>query len=93
MEQYEAALNDFNRAIELNPNLAWALAERGETYRLMKQYEAALNDFNRAIELDPKYTWAFNQRNLTYLQMMRFVPAVIGYIKLILIGLSKNKNS
>jgi tetratricopeptide (TPR) repeat protein len=36
MENYEAALKDFNRAIELNDKYQWAIAVRGETYRLMK---------------------------------------------------------
>jgi|HubBroStandDraft_3_1064219.scaffolds.fasta_scaffold811635_1 tetratricopeptide (TPR) repeat protein len=33
--------------------VAWVIASRGETYRLMGRYEEALTDFNRAIELDP----------------------------------------
>jgi tetratricopeptide (TPR) repeat protein len=34
-------------------NLTWAIASRGQTFRLMERYEEALADFNRAIELDP----------------------------------------
>jgi tetratricopeptide (TPR) repeat protein len=52
MERYDQALADLNRAIELNPENASALASRGETYRLMERYDEALADFNRAIELD-----------------------------------------
>jgi tetratricopeptide (TPR) repeat protein len=33
--------------------VAWAIASRGETYRLMKRYDEALADLNRAIKLDP----------------------------------------
>ena len=53
MERYDEALADFSRAIELDPGNAWAIASRGETYRLMGRYDEALADFNRAIELDP----------------------------------------
>ena len=48
MGQYEEALNDFNRALELQPEFASALGGRGETYRLLDCYEEALTDFNHA---------------------------------------------
>ena len=53
MERYDEALADFNRAIELDPEDAWALAGRGETYWAMGRYDQALADYDRAIELDP----------------------------------------
>jgi tetratricopeptide (TPR) repeat protein len=76
MERYEEALQDFNRAVELDPKLDWATASRGETYRLMERYEEALQDFNRAIELNPKYDWAIASRGLTYLFMKRYEEAL-----------------
>ncbi|MGB7795366.1 MAG: tetratricopeptide repeat protein [Pseudonocardiaceae bacterium] len=33
MGRYDEALTDFNRALELQPEADWAVAERGETYR------------------------------------------------------------
>jgi tetratricopeptide (TPR) repeat protein len=53
MDRYEEALADFNRAIDLNPSHAWAIASRGQTYQAMDRYEEALADFNRAIDLNP----------------------------------------
>jgi len=53
MKRYDDALADLNRAIELNPEYAWAIAHRGRTYQAMKRYDDALADLNRAIELDP----------------------------------------
>ena len=47
------ALADFTRAIELDPNDAWAITSRGQTYQAMERYDDALADFTRAIELDP----------------------------------------
>ena len=44
---------DFNQAIELNPQDQWAIASRGETYRLMGHYDNALTDFNHVIALWP----------------------------------------
>ncbi|NER97975.1 MAG: hypothetical protein F6J86_29710 [Symploca sp. SIO1B1] len=76
MESYEEALQDFNRAIELNPRSDWAIANRGDIYRLMESYEEALQDFDIAIELNPKYDWAIANRCLTYILMGRYEEAL-----------------
>ena len=44
MGRCDQALAAFNRALELNPEDIWALAGRGETYRLMERYDEALGD-------------------------------------------------
>ena len=66
MESYQQTLVDLNQAIEKNPKNTWALAHRGEAYRIMECYEEALADFNRAIELDNNYVWALAHRGATY---------------------------
>ncbi|MBE2197266.1 MAG: tetratricopeptide repeat protein, partial [Anaerolinea sp.] len=52
MGSYEAALADFDRAIELDEKYAGAIASRGETYRQMGSYAAALADLKQAITFD-----------------------------------------
>jgi tetratricopeptide (TPR) repeat protein len=69
-------LADFNRAIELNPGYAWAIARRGDTYRLMERYDEALADLNRALELNPGREWAIASRGHTYLEMKRYDEAL-----------------
>ena len=66
MERYGEALADLDRAIELDPGHAWAIANRGYTYRRMERYEEALADLSRAIELDPGHAWAIASRGETY---------------------------
>lgn len=44
MGHHGEALTDFNRAIELWPEAGWAVAERGEAYRLLDRYGDALID-------------------------------------------------
>lgn len=60
------ALQDYNKAIELNPNLALAFNDRGLLFYNADEYDRALEDFNRAIELDPKFETAFDNRGVTY---------------------------
>jgi tetratricopeptide (TPR) repeat protein len=81
MERYEESLADLNLAIELDDKYASAIANRGETYRLMERYEEALADFTRAIELDEKYAWAIANRGVTYRLMERYEEALADSVR------------
>uniref|UniRef100_UPI0039C69EF4 tetratricopeptide repeat protein n=1 Tax=Nostoc sp. CCY0012 TaxID=1056123 RepID=UPI0039C69EF4 len=76
MERYPEALQDFDRAIQLDPNDKLAIALRGETYHLMERYTEALPDFDRAIQLDPNNQWAIARRGETYRRMERYTEAL-----------------
>jgi serine/threonine protein kinase/Tfp pilus assembly protein PilF len=52
--QYENALTEFNRALELQPNNALALQYCAYVYRRRGEWERSLADFQRAEELDPR---------------------------------------
>ncbi|NEP00475.1 MAG: tetratricopeptide repeat protein [Symploca sp. SIO2E9] len=79
MEYAEKALTDLNQVIEQNPDNIWAIAHRGETYRLMKRYEEALVDFQRAIELKPDYAWVIAHRGETYYLMKLYQQALADF--------------
>ncbi|MCK4473035.1 MAG: tetratricopeptide repeat protein, partial [Anaerolineae bacterium] len=76
MARNEEALADFDRAIELKADNAWAIAHRGETYRQMGQYEEALTCFNWATRLDAEYTWAIVLRGEIHRQMGSYEAAL-----------------
>jgi len=63
---YDRALADFSRSIELNPDYAPVYNNRGNVYLQMGQREQAVADFTRAIELAPAYGAAFNNRGNAY---------------------------
>src|SRR5881394_3279940 len=52
--QYEMALAEFNRTLELQPNSADARASCAYVYRRRGEWERALADSQRAEELDPR---------------------------------------
>jgi tetratricopeptide (TPR) repeat protein len=58
---YQAALAQFNRVLDGNPDDVWTLANRGLSYLAMELPDLAVVDFNRCIELDPEdaqpYFW------------------------------------
>jgi len=52
--QYEMALAEFNRTLELQPNNALARQFSGAVYRRRGEWERSLTDYQRAQELDPR---------------------------------------
>jgi Tfp pilus assembly protein PilF len=63
--QYEQAISDFNKALEINPRYNKAYNNRGIVYRLRGQYHQAISDFNKAISTNPLDAEAYN--NLAWL--------------------------
>ncbi|UCH60067.1 MAG: tetratricopeptide repeat protein [Anaerolineales bacterium] len=52
---YQAALEFFQQAIEVEPTAADIHFHLGETYRLLGEYQLALASYERAIEVDPTF--------------------------------------
>jgi tetratricopeptide (TPR) repeat protein len=63
--QYDQAISDFDKAIEINPRYIRAYNNRGVVYRLKGQYDRAISDFNKAIEMNPLDAEGYN--NLAWL--------------------------
>ena len=66
-EEYEAAIVDFTKAIQLNPKYARAYFERGLAVYKAGNLITAIDDYTHAIKLNPKYTNAYRNRgNVKY---------------------------
>jgi tetratricopeptide (TPR) repeat protein len=74
---YDQAIADCNRAIELAPDLAAAYHKRGfvHAYHLY-EYEKAIADYDRAIELDPKHKWAYGDKGCALRELGRYDEAL-----------------
>ena len=66
MNQYENALLDYNRAIELNPADYDFYFERGVTYYYLGNLQSAVQDFTKALALRPNDDWALYNRGVMY---------------------------
>ncbi len=60
----KGALNDYTRALRLDPMLGKAYSNRGNVYYKLKQYRKAVADYNRAIEFYPDEGKLFYNRGL-----------------------------
>jgi len=57
--EFDLAVNDYNKAIELNPKDALSYLNRGRAYSNKKSYDLAANDLDKTIELNPKDSTAY----------------------------------
>ena len=64
--QYDKAIADFNKAIEINPRFAGFYNNRGLVNEEKGQYDKAISDYNKAIEINPRFAEAYNNRVVTY---------------------------
>jgi tetratricopeptide (TPR) repeat protein len=59
-KKYAAAVSDFSRVIELDPENAVAWNNRGAAYIHLHQYDKAVADYTKAIKLKPKNAAVWN---------------------------------
>lgn len=60
IKQYTLALEDANKAVELNPNDPEVYDNRALVYSCLKQYDLALQDYDKVLELDPNNFAAYH---------------------------------
>lgn len=77
------AIADYDRAIDLDPNFAWAFAHRGDAYQALAGSERAVADYTMAVKLDPDYAWAFARRGDAYRMMAVEDESVADYARAI----------
>ncbi|MCB0166741.1 MAG: tetratricopeptide repeat protein [Anaerolineae bacterium] len=82
-EQYDKAIEEYSKAIELDPQYVDAYNYRGIAYANSEQYEKAIVDYNTAIELNPKYRWSYFNRGNAYRGQELYDEAIADFKKAI----------
>ena len=62
-----SAIDDFSRALKLNPANAYILYDRANVYAARKEYKKAVDDYTQAIALDANLAEAYYNRGLVFL--------------------------
>lgn len=80
-EDYNGAINAFNKAINCNQNTYMALHGKGECLLKLGKYQEALNCFQSAINKDVKHPWAYHGAGRAYHSLKKYDVALAFYKK------------
>ena len=81
--EYDRAIEDCNKAIELDPSYAEPYSNRGAAYREKGEEDRAIEDYDKAIQLKPDFIEAHYNRAVAYTKKGNFDRAIVGYTKTI----------
>ncbi len=81
--EYDRAIQDYTKAIELKPDDAEAYYNRGLAWDELGDFDRAIQDFDRAIELKPDYAEAYNNRGNAWAHKGEYDRAIQDFDKAI----------
>ncbi|KAK2488994.1 hypothetical protein MC885_000763 [Smutsia gigantea] len=81
VENFEAAVHFYGKAIELNPANAVYFCNRAAAYSKLGNYAGAVQDCEQAICIDPSYSKAYGRMGLALSSLNRHAEAVSHYKK------------
>lgn len=77
----EEALADFNKSIELAPNVTDPYLNRGTALEGLGRWDEAIADYNHILELDPNDAMAYNNRGNAEAGLGKWQEAIADYQK------------
>jgi tetratricopeptide (TPR) repeat protein len=86
LENYDQAIRDYSRAINLMPDDSGPLIDRGVAYKNSGRFEEAVRDHGRAIQIDPENYRPYMGRGAALAAMDRISQANASWNKGLRIG-------
>jgi tetratricopeptide (TPR) repeat protein len=77
--EFEAAVNSWEQALQLNSNLSEAWHNRGSALGRLGKYEPAIESFEKALAIAPNNYQAWNDRAHALYQLQRWQEAVASW--------------
>jgi tetratricopeptide (TPR) repeat protein len=76
LNEYHRAIEDCDRALQLDPKYTWAYICRSIACRGLNKYRQAIEDCNQALELNSNYARAYFHRSIAYSRLHEFQAAI-----------------
>jgi tetratricopeptide (TPR) repeat protein len=83
--QYDMAISECTKAIQLDPRLYIAYINRASAYSMKGQYDLVIDDCNMAIQLEPDLPLAYLSRGMAYRSLGRKTEALNDFEKFVTI--------
>ena len=74
--EYDRAIADYDQALRLDPDFAFAYNGRGSVYIRKGAYDRAIADIDQALRLDPDFALAYNNRGSAYFHKGEYDRAI-----------------
>ena len=78
-KKYTEAIDEFSKAIQLDPHYKQAYTNRGVAYHDLKKDDEAFRDYNKAIQFDPNNKQAYYNRGNAYDDLGKYDDAIRDY--------------
>ncbi len=78
---YTPAVENFDKALKLDPGNINALLERGFSRNILKDYTGAISDFTEVLKLNPDHRWAYISRGSSRNKTGDYVLAIDDFNK------------
>lgn len=76
---FNAAIDAYDKALQLDPNFAKAYNNRGVSKAEIGRFNDAITDYTKALQLDPYYANAYNNRGVSKVEVGRFNDAIADH--------------
>lgn len=81
VKDYQGALLDLNKTIELNPNFFMYYYNRANIKLKLRDYQGSIKDCNKALEIIPNFVLAYNVRALSKSKIKDYSGAIKDFNK------------
>jgi len=78
-DEYQKAIQYYQKAIQINPALAKPHYNLGLSYHDLEEYEKAIQYFNKTIQLRPRFPKVYNNLGTTYIAIGNYEKAIQCY--------------
>lgn len=77
--RYDEAIAAYDRALQIQPDLADTWNNRGVVLTRMQRYEEAISSYEQATKIRPHYPDAWNNRGVVLLELQQYQDAIACY--------------
>jgi tetratricopeptide (TPR) repeat protein len=81
--QWDNAIDDYSKVLDINPKLAEGYNDRGLAYTRLGQWDMAIADFSKVIEIDPKSTFAYTNLGAAFFSLGQWEKSIVYFSKVI----------